>query len=420
MSKFLLPRRSIIKAGAAFVASAPFIARSPYANALVLGGAQAPSAPVGDALTALVAGMTPGTWKTAGTNTLANVAPTGLGLGTTGNVMDPWSGATYDSVHKQLIIWGGGHTDYYGNEVYVFDCPTLTWQLLCRPSAYPAGIFNPMSPSGDGNFQDGAGEAVMLDGNPAPEHSYQSLAYDPVSLLLRANAGGRAGGGSGSAHVWTFNTTTQNPANIGVWTRLGSDNISNLGNTGMIFCYDSGQDVFWYYTGQSSSHTMQFFNRSTWTQKGVTDWGFQGQGGAIDLVHKRAYAIGKDELSASTITAYFSTDIAGGTWGNLTTPTTTGDKTIENDPYPGAVYYPPTGDIVCWRGASKPGTPNVWRLNTTTHAWTVQTPAGGNLVTPSNAAFAGTFGRWQYLSSYGCFMLVNNQTQPVYIYKPAF
>jgi len=34
------------------------------------------------------------------------------------NVMDAWGGAAYDQVGHCMVIWGGGHQDYPGNEVY--------------------------------------------------------------------------------------------------------------------------------------------------------------------------------------------------------------------------------------------------------------------------------------------------------------
>ena len=33
------------------------------------------------------------------------------------SVMKTWSGGGYDSDHHQLIVWGGGHGDYAGNEL---------------------------------------------------------------------------------------------------------------------------------------------------------------------------------------------------------------------------------------------------------------------------------------------------------------
>src|SRR5262245_36785088 len=44
------------------------------------------------------------------------------------------SGASYDSSRDRMIVWGGGHGDYAGNEIYVFSIPTLTWSRINNPS----------------------------------------------------------------------------------------------------------------------------------------------------------------------------------------------------------------------------------------------------------------------------------------------
>ena len=42
-------------------------------------------------------------------------------------VMDDWCGAAFDTRRNRLIVWGGGHNGYYGNELYAFDVDLLKW-----------------------------------------------------------------------------------------------------------------------------------------------------------------------------------------------------------------------------------------------------------------------------------------------------
>src|SRR5207344_146524 len=41
-----------------------------------------------------------------------------------------WSGAIADTLRNRMILWGGGHDNYYGNEIYSLDLnanpPTMT------------------------------------------------------------------------------------------------------------------------------------------------------------------------------------------------------------------------------------------------------------------------------------------------------
>lgn len=55
-------------------------------------------------------------------------------------VFQCWSGATYDTTGKCLLVWGGGHQGYWGNEVYCFSMLLLKWQRLTTPSYRPNDV----------------------------------------------------------------------------------------------------------------------------------------------------------------------------------------------------------------------------------------------------------------------------------------
>src|SRR5262245_12768815 len=38
-----------------------------------------------------------------------------------GSVTTAWSGGVFDTTRNRLIVWGGGHNDYYGNEIYAVN-----------------------------------------------------------------------------------------------------------------------------------------------------------------------------------------------------------------------------------------------------------------------------------------------------------
>src|SRR5438876_2240675 len=78
--------------------------------------------------------LPPGHWYEVPSSHLRDVAPEeGQFPGTWGvegppATMNDWSGGAYDSKRDRLIIWGGGHGGYAGNEIYVFDIGTLAWK----------------------------------------------------------------------------------------------------------------------------------------------------------------------------------------------------------------------------------------------------------------------------------------------------
>src|SRR3954449_5127276 len=79
--------------------------------------------------------LAPGQWYDVPASHLEEQFPTPRPAGNTGPsaVIEAWSGGTYDSVRGPLVLWGGGHSDYAGNELYAFDIATLKWSRLWGP-----------------------------------------------------------------------------------------------------------------------------------------------------------------------------------------------------------------------------------------------------------------------------------------------
>ena len=90
-------------------------------------------------------------------------------MGNPGKIITAWGAMTWDDNRRQLIIWGGGHADYAGNDVYRFDAGTLRWERASLPSAVVA-------PFGDARFFtiDGASSA------PMSSHTYDNLEFLPL------------------------------------------------------------------------------------------------------------------------------------------------------------------------------------------------------------------------------------------------
>src|SRR3989344_1224004 len=89
-------------------------------------------------------------------------APTGNGPG---SVMAAWSGGAYDTKRDRLIIWGGGHNDYGGNELYTFTLSTQKWTRIWGPSSGIPG-------SGGSNCPETVGS-----GDPNSRHTYDGVVY---------------------------------------------------------------------------------------------------------------------------------------------------------------------------------------------------------------------------------------------------
>src|SRR5271157_2182425 len=134
------------------------------------------------------------------------------------NNLVPWSGGAGDDVNQQLIVWGGGHSDYAGNEVFVLKLNgTPSWQRFTNPTypipnTYDGKAWEGLQPyyvllGSGGQYQPGA--------SPSSRHTYNSLQYVPYQNKLYSFGGGVANIGGFSSETWTLDMATK------TWTMLG-------------------------------------------------------------------------------------------------------------------------------------------------------------------------------------------------------
>ena len=115
--------------------------------------------------------------------------------------MPLWSGATLGN--GSMWFWGGGHSDYGGNEVYEYDLDTEAWRCYgpwLDSTDGPSGCKNPI-------------------GAPPSAHSASGLWWAHGELWVSGYSAFCKGGGSQqgmSPNVWSFNPET------GQWTARGS------------------------------------------------------------------------------------------------------------------------------------------------------------------------------------------------------
>lgn len=89
------------------------------------------------ALTTILAGMADGTWQKVNANTFQDAWPPIADRTTAGSpvsVIGAWSSFEWDSLRQQLMLFGGGHGNYAGNEMYLWSGTSLLWGLGTLPS----------------------------------------------------------------------------------------------------------------------------------------------------------------------------------------------------------------------------------------------------------------------------------------------
>lgn len=293
-------------------------------------------------------------------------------------VMQKWSGGTFDTTRNRLVVLGGGHLGYGGNEIYAFDVNTLQWARLTLPSQGPFS------------------QQVMNDGRPASNHTYDGIEYLPPPIdRMFARGGGYYPTGNDSPQSWFFNFNSNN------WEQKANFPDETIWNMG---AYDPVSGVI-YVQGYRELHSFNpTTNQWTYRQDSPGASGFGNSTMSIDPVRRKMVRIGDGTMHVWDLNNPSST---------AKVLSTSGATEIVGAPAPGFVYDPVSDRFVAWSGGSA-----VYSLNMDTLVWTRHSPAAGNSVTPTAvSAEGGTFGRFQYIPSKNAFVAVNATDENVYFYK---
>jgi hypothetical protein len=307
--------------------------------------------------------------------------------------MKVWSGGAYDNDHDRLMVFGGGHGGYGGNEMYAFDVNTLAWSRLTDPSPNPGSGGRPYYP----------------DGLPTSRHTYDQMEYVPrLNAVCTFGVDGNwaVGGGSGDSDCFNLTTHTWSP-------------IAPIGGgiySGKKCAYDPNRKLIWEHRRDANpGGGINVFDPAT------NRWKNFGRAGTLpseftnmvfDPVRDLLVIVGGGKVMTWRVTG------SGGALAlsQQTLLSTTGDLTAQIAGRPTAAYDSKTDRIVAWNGGT-----NVYALkidpSLATGTWTLVSPGPQNTVTPSPPQAEGTYGRFQYIPSKDLFILVNAVTKNVYFYK---
>jgi hypothetical protein len=344
-----------------------------------------PGTPSGD-IAADIADLEPGQWYEIPDSELDAVKPDPVPLGKFSSIVAAWSSGAYDTKRDRMIIWGGGHSDYSGNEVYAFSLKTFAWTRLTEPSAWGG---DPRNPSNDVRHP---------DGRPVSRHTYDYIDYIPPPVDRFFSGGGGALWYSSfsdpSTYLFDFDalewqTQSDCPSyGVGAVCAVGPDGLvwqhGQSGDKAVLSSYDAALDVW---TTHARFPGTWFGNKKT---------------AAIDPVRRRFVAIGEGSAWAWDLDRPDddpeSLDAGGAT-------------EIEGTQSPGFDYDPISGQLVAWNGGA-----SVYSLDLETRTWTKRTTVGVG-TTPPPAGPVGTYGHWRYAPSLNVFVSVNSTEQNVYVYR---
>jgi len=328
---------------------------------------------------------TPGWHRIPGTE-LKALCPTDEAIqGATGcrSVIEAWNGGVADTKRDRLIFWGGGHSDYFGNEVYALDLRKGALSRLTDPS--PVTNVNQCLES-------------YTDGSPSARHTYGGLVYVPSQDAMFTFGGSKASCGSMSTAIWKFD------AGLKTWTSMEphhGDTLSQApgfvadfdANSGMVFVSDR-QNFLRYDPTSNTLKSVATLPETSYHLTGVIDAehrlflmaGYPGQFRAIEIGPHGKYGVHD--------------------WSHRVL----GCDKLLNASFPGLAYDTDTKTVVAWLGGD-----SVIVFDAGKMSCQEQMYSGG----PGPAQEAGTGGRFRYFPSLKAFAVVNDWKEDAYVLRLA-
>ena len=359
---------------------------------------------LGTATAAISDDIKTGYWSVVSQNTINDIdlCPdnncTYTGIEGVSAVIDDWNGGAFASGYGTLgglVVWGGGHKGYYGNEVIVFSLDTQKWELASSPVTDPVC---------DYTYDE------LQDGSPCSMHTYDYVDYHPGSnsfvLLGSASPHDKGTGGKSFPHMFSFDSNT--------WRRGNTHTMGDL--TGASSAYDPKRDVFW---------LIPAYN------KYLSKFDPNANGGAGQWTKYSQFNIEIDAVTA--VDPDHDLLVTAGNLGtngifvhDLSNPdadgirvTTSGDKTMENSKAFGFEWDPTSKKFVSWSGGTSlyTLTPPSGDWKTEAWVWDKITPASDNSVNPGAPNSNNTYSRFRYVPSLNAFIVINGVDKPVYMFK---
>jgi hypothetical protein len=325
--------------------------------------------------------LQPGTWYEVPNSHMRDVAHNmnGPGLYSIDCVMDCWCGGAYDTKRDKLYVWGGGHGQYGGNEIYAFDMNALSWERINDPS--------PTDNSGCAE--------TYSDGRPRSAHTYNYLQYLP-SIDRFCSFGIQAAypGICGFPTTWTFDFTAEE------WETRS--NVPSGGSGYSFSAVDPKTGFVFTHAGYSSGRLCRYNPYAdTWTSRSGGDMIYSGFEftAAIDPLLRKMVTIGNGKVFVWPVD---QTDRAVET-------STSGSSGIIGGNAVGFDYDPVSETFIAWDGGM-----GIYSLDLKTNTWTKPSTNGSN---PGATNMNHTYGRFRYVPSKNVFVVANDVDRNVFIYR---
>lgn len=451
-----------IGASAGSASDAPGMAPRPPGPARTKQSLAPTAAPELSGLLTIVSGMAEGEWRRVNLNNFSSVwTPADLrpmldqSNPPPSAIIGAWSGFAWDANRAALLLYGGGHANYRGNDVYLWRASTQLWERASLPSAMA------QSSLGHWNAIDGVDKA------PASAHTYDNTIFLPIldRMLVFGGAadanGGHyltqtAAGTTRSTGPYLFDPSRAHPDKVGgstgshvqrvapypdivggnMWSNRESwlnssaastPPVETLSNGCTGYAVENGRDVVYMRT----ESRLYRYEINALNNPAADVWKAAGRyyfGGSGDTSTCGYDFVRKIFLSTHSTQPFIFWNLANPGPANLDTLVTPTDPTGE---FPtllssgnirlrtcGLEFDPVRNDFKLWCGDGR-----VWTVTpppvASATGWTIvkgSTPLGS---VPSESLGTGILGKWKYVPNLDVFLGLADWVQGnIWIYKP--
>jgi hypothetical protein len=289
-----------------------------------------------------------------------------------------FSGGFADTTRNTLNIWGGGHSDYAGNEVYRFDLNTNPPTL--------ARVFGPTTPSNTTGPDTVGGTCVeTLGSQPNSRHTYQGEVYMPTVDRMWAFAGSlTCGSGGFSTATWHYNLSNT------TWAQITATGAYTPNDPDIVADWDDVNKTVWNHIASGSGADLYEYNPSTTTyiRHATGDSLGGGTSAVIDSGRRRMYIFGRDTNAAQAF-SYDLTQAIPPLTDITATLNENGCGGLITSNSPGLTFDTSQGKVLGF--GDRTGN-NVYLFDPDSNSCTTFTGGGG----PLSANAVGLYGRFRY------------------------
>lgn len=400
-----------------------------------------------------------GGWVKANTAKYSLAFPTGsVSAGTmypttygAGAIVYAWGSFAWDSNRGELLLWGGGHANYAGNEMYRWQADTGTWERGSLPSKVLSHQW------------------VIDNAAPQAAHTYDGNIFLPVNDLFVSFGGPVYSSGNEwrtlvngtqvRAGPWMWDPQRADPNKVGGTNGSGYDASTPGGNmwinrqgqwTGTQGPYstyassayrtEAGQDVVYVSLDSWQSGRPGLFRYTIgdvrgggldkWEHIGVTHFNDSIYGGSLtlDSTHNLAVRIAGNGNIGDLAVWNLANANPNNPGANRDIPVnlfkTDGSPFVINGNF--AIEYDDANDqFILWEGQQGKvwSTKAMYNGSTLLNSWTVTELASTTTAQPSGGYVGGVLGKFKYIPELDAFIALNEFNTStldaeVWLYKP--